>query len=90
MGDDAIGVGWLDLFASKDVEYARRLQEAAVGGGIEVVDEAFHGFDVIRPRARVSRAFRRSQIEALAGAPLTTWIGPTRGNATNTMALAQP
>jgi acetyl esterase/lipase len=63
-----IGVGSLDLFADEDVDYARRLGAAGVGCELEVVDGAFHGFDVVRPKAGISRSFRRSQIDALARA----------------------
>lgn len=43
-----IGVGSLDLFADEDIEYARRLREAGVPCDLEVVEGAFHGFEVIR------------------------------------------
>jgi acetyl esterase/lipase len=63
-----IGVGTLDLFHDEDVAYADRLRAAGVDCTLEVVPGAFHGFDSIRPKARVSEAFRTSQIQALAAA----------------------
>jgi acetyl esterase/lipase len=62
-----IGVGTLDLFCQEDRDYARRLGEAGVPCQLEVIEGAFHGFDSIRPKAGVARAFRASQVSALAG-----------------------
>ena len=61
-----IGVGTVDLFHDEDVEYARRLREADVPCELEVVEGAFHGFDM--GKAPVVEAFHRSQIEALRAA----------------------
>ena len=61
-----IGVGTLDLFHDEDVEYARRLQEAGVPCELEVVEGAYHGFDM--GSAPVVEAFHRSQIDALRAA----------------------
>ena len=63
-----IGVGTLDLFHDEDLDYARRLDQVGVACDLQVVDGAFHGFDLIRPKAGVSRAFRSAQVAALAAA----------------------
>jgi acetyl esterase/lipase len=63
-----IGVGTLDLFYEEDVAYASRLKDAGVECELDIVDGAFHGFDNIRPKARVSQAFRCAQVAALAAA----------------------
>jgi acetyl esterase/lipase len=63
-----VGVGTLDLFHDEDAEYARRLREAGVACELEVVQGAFHGFDVAVPKAGVSRRFRDSQVAALDAA----------------------
>jgi acetyl esterase/lipase len=63
-----IGVGTLDLFYEEDVAYAQRLRAAGVDCALDVVQGAFHGFDVIRPKAGVSETFRSAQITALAAA----------------------
>ncbi|ACS43969.1 alpha/beta hydrolase [Methylorubrum extorquens] len=60
-----IGVGTHDLFHDECVDYARRLREAQVQVELEVVDGAFHGFDVAVPEAPVSRRFFQSQAKAL-------------------------
>ncbi|MCW2831270.1 MAG: lip2 1 [Aeromicrobium sp.] len=60
-----IGVGSLDLFHDEDLAYARRLTEAGVPCTVDVVDGAFHGFDIITPRAAVSRTFFARQCEVL-------------------------
>ncbi len=62
-----IGVGTLDLFHSEDMEYARRLTEAAVPTELHVIDGAYHGFDAAEPAAAVSRDFVSRQLEALRG-----------------------
>jgi acetyl esterase/lipase len=61
-----IGVGTLDLFHDEDVEYARRLREAGVPCELEVVEGAFHGFDM--GSAPVVQDFHRSQVDALRAA----------------------
>ncbi len=63
-----VGVGTLDLFHEECLAYARRLGEAGVGCQVEQVPGAFHGFDVVRQKAGVSREFRTAQVAALAGA----------------------
>lgn len=63
-----IGVGTLDLFLDENREYARRLEEAGVPVELQVVPGAFHAFEMVVPRAAVSRAFVASQLEAMARA----------------------
>lgn len=60
-----LGVGTLDLFHDEDLDYARRLNAAGIPCQLEVVEGAFHGFDIIARQAPVSRAFRASYCEAL-------------------------
>jgi acetyl esterase/lipase len=61
-----IGVGTADLFHDEDVAFAARLREAGVPCAVEVVDGGFHAFDVVAPRAAVSRAFRAAWTRALS------------------------
>jgi acetyl esterase/lipase len=61
-----IGVGTLDLFFEEDVAYAHRLRAAGVDCELDVVEGAFHGFDVIRPKSGVAQSFRSAQLTALA------------------------
>ena len=63
-----IGVGSLDLFYEESLAYAHGLTEAGVPCHLDVVTGAFHGFDLVRPRANVSKAFRAAQMTALADA----------------------
>jgi acetyl esterase/lipase len=63
-----IGVGSLDLFHDEDRAYAERLRAAGVPCAFDVVDGAFHAFDMVLPRAPVSRAFRNAQVAALSAA----------------------
>jgi acetyl esterase/lipase len=60
-----IGVGTNDLFHDEDVAYAERLNQAGVPCRLEVVQGAFHGFDLVVPKAEVSRAFFASQCASL-------------------------
>ena len=60
-----LGVGTCDLFHDEDLEYARRLEESGVPCALSVVPGAFHGFDLIRPNAPVSREFRQGYLTAL-------------------------
>lgn len=62
-----IGVGTLDLFHDECLAYADALRAAGVVCTTEVVEGAFHGFDVVS-RAPVARRFREAQIDALASA----------------------
>ncbi len=61
-----MGVGTLDLFYDEDLAYASRLRQAGVQCDLDIVKGAFHGFDLIRPKADVSITFRASQAAALA------------------------
>ncbi|WP_405471554.1 alpha/beta hydrolase [Streptomyces canus] len=63
-----IGVGTLDLFHDEDVEYARRLSDSGVPCDLDVIPGAFHGFDLVFPKAEISREFWRRQAAALKGA----------------------
>jgi acetyl esterase/lipase len=60
-----IGVGTHDLFHDEDLAYAERLRNAGVPCYVEVVPGAFHGFDVVAPKAQVSRRFFDSQCDSL-------------------------
>ena len=60
-----MGVGTLDLFHDEDLAYADRLNAAGVPCQVAVVAGAFHGFDGIVPKARVSQSFFRSQCAML-------------------------
>ncbi len=63
-----IGVGTDDLFHDEDVAYAERLTAARVPCQVEVINGAFHGFDLMVPKAAVSRAFFNSQCASLRAA----------------------
>jgi acetyl esterase/lipase len=63
-----IGVGAADLFHDEDVAYAARLEAAGVPVVLEVVEGAYHGFDVVDASASVSRAFWASGHRALRAA----------------------
>jgi acetyl esterase/lipase len=67
-----IGVGTHDLFHDEDVAYAERLTAAGVPCHVEVVSGAFHGFDLVVPKAAVSQAFFASQCASLRTALATT------------------
>jgi acetyl esterase/lipase len=60
-----VGVGSNDLFHDEDLAYAERLKAAGVPCDVEVVPGAFHGFDGVVPKARVSQAFFASQVSWL-------------------------
>ena len=62
-----IGVGTCDLFHDEDVAYAGRLEQAGVPCQLHVVEGAFHGFDAVAPKARVSRDYQAAELAALAG-----------------------
>ena len=62
-----IGVGTLDLFHDEDVAYADRLRAAGVQCELEIVDRAYHGFDVFAVDAPTSVAFHQRMIDVLAG-----------------------
>ncbi|MCU1683943.1 MAG: alpha/beta hydrolase [Amycolatopsis sp.] len=63
-----LGVGTCDLFHDENLAYAKRLEQAGVDCTLHVTPGAYHGFNVIEPKAPVSRAFSQSQITALARA----------------------
>jgi acetyl esterase/lipase len=63
-----IGVGTHDLFHDEDVAYAARLTAAGVPTQIETIPGAFHGFDLVVPKAAVSKAFFASQCAGLRSA----------------------
>jgi acetyl esterase/lipase len=63
-----IGVGTHDLFHDEDLAYAARLTAAGVPCQIETVPGAFHGFDLVVPKAAVSKAFFTSQCASLRSA----------------------
>ncbi len=60
-----VGVGTLDPLHDEDIDYARRLVQAGVACEVHTVPGAFHGFDMVVPRAGVSRAFFDRQCEVL-------------------------
>jgi acetyl esterase/lipase len=63
-----IGVGTLDLFLDEDKTYTERLQQAGVPCSISLIPGAFHGFDLVAPKAGVSRDFFEQQCTALRSA----------------------
>jgi acetyl esterase/lipase len=63
-----IGVGTQDLFHDEDLAYAERLTAAGVPCHLEVVPGAFHGFDLVVPKAAVSQSFFASQCASLRAA----------------------
>jgi acetyl esterase/lipase len=67
-----LGVGTYDLFLDEDLAYARRLNEAGVPCEVQVVEAAYHGFDAVSRKARVSQVFRASYLAALKRALLGT------------------
>ncbi len=60
-----IGVGSLDLFLEESQTYAQRLEAGGVACELEVVEGAFHGFDVVADGVPVVQTFRASQMAAL-------------------------
>lgn len=60
-----IGVGTLDLFFDEDVDYASRLKASGVACELEIVEEAYHGFEAIAPQAPESAAFIKGLTSAL-------------------------
>ncbi|HSG45838.1 MAG TPA: alpha/beta hydrolase fold domain-containing protein, partial [Anaerolineales bacterium] len=55
----------LDIFHDEDVAYAQRLKESGVECELEVVEGAFHGFDVFDLKIALVQKFRRSQMTAM-------------------------
>ena len=60
-----IGVGTLDIFFDEDTAYAQRLKEMGIACDLEIVQNAFHGFDAFDHNLPMVQEFRRSQIAAL-------------------------
>ena len=60
-----IGVGTLDVFYEEDMMYAQRLKEAGIECDLNIVEGAFHGFDVFDQELSIVQDFRKSQIAAL-------------------------
>jgi acetyl esterase/lipase len=60
-----IGVGTLDVFYEEDMLYAQRLKEAGIDCELNIVEGAFHGFDVFDQKLSIVQEFRKSQINAL-------------------------
>jgi acetyl esterase/lipase len=60
-----LGVGTNDLFHAENVAFAQRLDAAGVACELLEVPGAYHGFDIMEPRARVSRDFLRARLAAL-------------------------
>ncbi len=60
-----IGVGDLDLFYDEDVEYCRGLQAAGGSCKLDVVLNAYHGFNLLAKKAPGSTAFNERMIDAL-------------------------
>lgn len=60
-----IGVGSLDLFHDEAVDYARRLTASGNDCELVVVGGAAHGFDMIVPKAGISRDFAAQQVSFL-------------------------
>ncbi len=73
-----IGVGTLDLLLNENLEYARRLKRDGVPCTLEIVPGAFHGFDLVAPKAGVSRQFFGSQCAALREALTPSQSGSPR------------
>lgn len=63
-----IGVGTLDLFMDKDVVFASRLIAAGVPTHLHVTPGAYHAFDFVVPKARVSREFTQAWKSSLHSA----------------------
>lgn len=60
-----IEVGGIDLFASEDIDYARRLNEAGVPTELLVIPGAFHGFDQLAPDTPQAKQFTKAKVDAL-------------------------
>jgi acetyl esterase/lipase len=63
-----IGVGTHDLFHDEDLAYAERLRAAGVPCAVDVIPGAFHGFDLVAPKAQVSQRFFDAQCDGLRAA----------------------
>lgn len=60
-----IGVGTLDVFYEENKAYAQRLKEAGIECDLNIVEGAFHGFDVFDQKLSIVQEFRKAQINAL-------------------------
>ena len=60
-----LGVGTLDLFHREGLDYAQRLIDAGVACEVHEAPGAFHGFDKIVPKARISQAYFDSKCASL-------------------------
>ena len=60
-----IGVGTLDIFFDEDITYAQKLKDAGVHCELDIIEGAFHGFDVFDPSLPIVQKFRQLQIAAL-------------------------
>jgi acetyl esterase/lipase len=60
-----IGVGSIDLLATEDIEYGRRLIELGTSVEMHIVPGAFHGFDRIVPNTEIAKRFRATLTGAL-------------------------
>ena len=63
-----VGVGTVDPLYCQGVEYAHRLRHAGVSCELDVVEGAFHGFDIIASKTAVAQGFFARQCEALQAA----------------------
>jgi acetyl esterase/lipase len=55
-----IGIGTCDLFYEEDLAYAAALRQAGVPCALEIVDGAFHGFDLFAAKTPIVRQFKDS------------------------------
>jgi acetyl esterase/lipase len=60
-----IVVGAIDLFVDEDIEFARRLIAAGVPAELHVVPGAYHGYDLLVPKAAVTARFTEYWTTAL-------------------------
>jgi acetyl esterase/lipase len=60
-----IAVGQTDLFVEENLDYARRLINAAVPTELHVFPCAYHGFDYIAPQSRIAKDFLSARLAAL-------------------------
>lgn len=60
-----ISVGTLDLFLEENIEYARRLMRAGVPTELRVYPGAYHGFQGVAPKARISKTFVADYFDAI-------------------------
>ena len=63
-----IGVGDVDLFHDECASFAARLRECGVPSTLEIAPGGYHAFDVVSPRAAISRRFEASWRAALRDA----------------------